>query len=188
LDGILRCGRVVGGGVLGESDAEKERLMRLKWSIGFVLVVSSLAQKPTLRRRYDPKFFETTVVGSSRCGHGAVDEDDDPGGLVRHEVIRPIETLIYDRWLRTLLSEAKPPKSVKATSVIQFRVMADGSVESVKLVASSGNNVFDEAALRSVNTAKISPFSSDMTMRWVTLQLNFLVNMKCEDALPVTRN
>ncbi len=194
MDVRLRCGRGVGGGVRGEALklSRYDLRMRLRWISWFLFVVSSVAQKPLLRRTYDPTFFETTIIGTG-CYQNVLNEDTDPGKLVRTQLLAPIERTVYEAWVKALPPDAKPPESTKADSVVQFRVMANGSVASKTLISSTGNRVFDEIALNSFKSAKLQPFPPSMTMRWVTIRMDFRVNMdgqrtSCKDLPATTRN
>jgi protein TonB len=52
---------------------------------------------------------------------------------------------------------ARPPVAARTECVVHFRVARDGAVSDVRLVESSGNEAFDQAALRAVDRAAPLP-------------------------------
>src|SRR5207237_27457 len=58
--------------------------------------------------------------------------------------------LIRGQWVR-------PPLGSGVEATVHFRILADGTVENVQLVSSSGYNSFDLAALRAVQAAAPLP-------------------------------
>jgi len=154
------------------------RWKRLSWAM---LFTTAVAQTPVKQRAFDAAYIESTIIGDGEfCGaQKTLDEQTDPGGVVRDQVMKPIEHSIYAIWVASLPEEAMPPKLTKAISAVQFRVLADGKLESEKLVSSSGNGTFDQLAMKSVQIAKYPSFPNELGLRWITLRLNFLVNAKC---------
>jgi len=52
---------------------------------------------------------------------------------------------------------ARPPVATRTECVVHFRIARDGSVSDIRLVDGSGNQAFDDAALRAVNQAAPLP-------------------------------
>jgi competence protein ComEC len=109
------------------------------------------------------------------------------------EILTPTEGVDFGSYLQNTVAMvkrnwyAKMPKDARAGAkgkvVAVFRVLRDGNIEKVSLVASSGNDLFDQAAVNAINAANpLAPLPAQFRGPYIDLRFGFSYNLPIDDS------
>jgi TonB family protein len=84
---------------------------------------------------------------------------------------------VYTRWIPLIPAEAKAPQNQKGFSVIRFAINPDGTIASMHLDDSSGDEELNRAAWGALSSAgKEQPLPTEFHGPDLELRITFLVN------------
>ena len=109
------------------------------------------------------------------------------------EIITPTQGVDFGSYLQNTVAMvkrnwyAKMPKEARAGAkgkvVAVFRIRRDGNIEKVSLVASSGNDLFDQAAVNAINAANpLAPLPAQFRGPYIELRFSFFYNLPIDDS------
>lgn len=162
-------------------------VMRIKWLsvllvlfVGFSYSNAQLKRRPPAPGSFDPQLIEGGVWAPT-CGGEVLTENEDPGAVIRKQIVKPSFKAIYMEWLKELPKAAKQPENAKAMAQIEFRVLANGSIDSERLVRSAGLASVVEASQNALKRASVPAFPEQIHLRWIRLSVMFVTNSQCAD-------
>ncbi|MCG2724898.1 MAG: TonB C-terminal domain-containing protein [Elusimicrobia bacterium] len=134
--------------------------------------ISMPLPKPSMLEKADALFFsdkkdlkETVIENSSEATNGIVADFSD---FPYPWYISLVRNALSNQWM------TKMPSSGDMSAVIFFNIIRDGTVKNLKVEKSSGNRLFDNAALSSVENAM--PFEvlpDDFTEKKLSVHVEF---------------
>ncbi len=144
--------------IKAEREAEAKRLSKEEFDrLHKQTVAKTASARATNAPRIDAEGIAKGVVGGSTANK--------TGGAGGKALTREAQSLLdgyiafLRQQLRSAFEEAKPPGlSDRLVAIIEFHILADGTLAGARIVQSSGSDEFDHAALDAV--AKVAPLGA----------------------------
>ncbi|MBQ3641547.1 TonB C-terminal domain-containing protein, partial [bacterium] len=96
---------------------------------------------------------------------------DETLGFNFPEYNKNMQTKIYNN---LNINNEFPAKNKKLNSIIEFKVLRDGTIEKINVRASSGNQEFDNYCIDAINkSSPLPPLPEEYERNYVFIQYNF---------------
>ncbi|MGA7089454.1 MAG: TonB family protein [Candidatus Acidiferrales bacterium] len=138
-----------------------------------------------------------SIVTGGASGRGLVAAQDTAVPSAAHdprvgengvEILTPTPGVNLNRYVYKMLIDVRtnwnavmPTAALageKGKTTVEFQIQADGKVEDISVAGSSGNDLFDQAAVKGIrNSSPLDPLPRGFTGPYIRLRISFLYNM-----------